>query len=66
MDQKEWLCFTVWNANGPSSAAICLHLSVTVSLVEYYFFTATFSSCSNCMFSFLDILQYIGMTSKLY
>jgi hypothetical protein len=34
MDRKQWLCFIVWNANSPSSAAIYLHSSVTVSLVE--------------------------------
>jgi hypothetical protein len=66
MDRKEWLCFIVWNANSPSSAAICLHSSVVVSLVKCYFFTPTFSFCSNCMFSFLDMLQYIRMTSMLY
>jgi hypothetical protein len=30
MDRKEWLCFIVWNANSPSSPAICLHSSVIV------------------------------------
>jgi hypothetical protein len=34
MDRKEWLCFIVWNANSPSSGAICLHSSVTVSFVK--------------------------------
>jgi hypothetical protein len=34
MDQKEWLCFIVWNANSPSSDAICLHSLVVVSLVK--------------------------------
>jgi hypothetical protein len=33
--------------------------------IRHCFFTATFSFCSNCMFSFLDVLQYIGMTSML-
>jgi hypothetical protein len=32
MDLKDWLCFTVWNANSPSSAAMCLHSSIIVSL----------------------------------
>jgi hypothetical protein len=27
-------CFIVWNVNSPSSAAICLHSSVIVSLVK--------------------------------
>jgi hypothetical protein len=31
---KGMLCFIVWNANSPSSAAICLHSSVIVSLVK--------------------------------
>jgi hypothetical protein len=31
-----------------------------------YFFTATFSFCSSCVFSFLATLQYIGTTSMLY
>jgi hypothetical protein len=34
--------------------------------IRRYFFTATFSFCSNCVFSFLDMLQYIGTTSMLY
>jgi hypothetical protein len=34
MDREEWLCLTVCNANSPSSAAICLHSSVIVSLVN--------------------------------
>jgi hypothetical protein len=34
--------------------------------IRRYFFTATFSFCSNCMFSFLHTLQYIRMTSMLY
>jgi hypothetical protein len=34
MDREEWLCLTVSNANGPSSAGICLHSSVIVSLVN--------------------------------
>lgn len=34
--------------------------------IGHYFFTAILSFYSNCMFSFLDMLQYIGMTSMLY
>jgi hypothetical protein len=34
MDRTEWLCLIVWNANSPSSAVICLHSSVIVSLVK--------------------------------
>jgi hypothetical protein len=34
--------------------------------IRRYFFTATFSFCSNCVFSSLDMLQYIGTTSVLY
>jgi hypothetical protein len=34
--------------------------------IRHYFFTAALSFCSNCMFSFLDMLQYIRMTSMLY
>jgi hypothetical protein len=33
MGQKEWLCFIVWDANSPSSAAVRLHSSVIVCLV---------------------------------
>jgi hypothetical protein len=35
MDRKEWLCFIVWNANSPSSTAVCLHSSVIVFLVKF-------------------------------
>jgi hypothetical protein len=34
MHRKEWLCFIVWNANSPSSAAVHLQSSVVVSLVK--------------------------------
>jgi hypothetical protein len=34
MDQKEWLCLIVWNANSPSLAAICLRSLVIVSMVK--------------------------------
>jgi hypothetical protein len=34
MDRKEWLCLIVWNANTPSTAAICLQSSVVVPFVK--------------------------------
>jgi hypothetical protein len=34
--------------------------------IRRYFFTAAISFCRNCVFSFLDMLQYIGTTSVLY
>jgi hypothetical protein len=52
MDRKEWLCFIVWNENCLSSAAICLHSSVIVSLVKnkMLLFTATLVCEQLCVF----------------
>jgi hypothetical protein len=49
IDQKDWLCLTVWNTNNPSLAAMCLHSLIIVCLAKY-FFTAALTAYSIQMF----------------
>jgi hypothetical protein len=67
IDRREWLCLIVWNANNPSSAAMCLSSSVIVSLVKQdVIFWLQLILLTAIESFFFVVLQYIGPTYVFY